>query len=251
MTPDKDVTIAARVRPDLKADVEEVRARLGEKDASVIVRRALTEYVDKVLERGQAGPGGLLDDRDVLVGPRTTGILSLVDPAAADALSSAGGALTPEAINRALEAIGATLRVTEGNGVEICYREPGDLGSLNGRPAAHAGDPETSHRAAVAAWPRANTDRHRALELLYAAHPLGMTGDELDVELEAKGSAPYSGRRRLSELKGAGWVKVRRAHGPSAVFENVRRRTRTGAEADVYVLTDKARARFDRAKAAA
>lgn len=117
------------------------------------------------------------------------------------------------------------------------------LGNLNREPASHAGDPGTSRAAARNAWPRANSDRHRALDLLFAAGARGMTGDELDIELGG-----YNGRRRLSDLKAAGYVHVKRersklAQATGGAITNAQRKTRTGAWADVYVLSAEAEVR--------
>lgn len=195
MTPAvKDVTIAARVAPDLRADLEAVAAKLGDKDLSIVIRRACAEYADKVLERGDAGPGGLLDP---------------VEVAARNGLAAG----------------------------------PLGLATLNGSPRAHVNGPATSKEAAAAAWPRANTQRRRAVELLLATDPRGMTGDELDAELGG-----YNGRRRLSELKAGGWVEPLRVRVATrdvgTEFAPLRRKTRNGAYAEVYVLTAAARVRL-------
>lgn len=117
---------------------------------------------------------------------------------------------------------------------------PGTLESLAGRPRSHRGGPITEQEAAEGAWPRANTQRRRALELVRDAGNEGRTGDELD-ELLAAGV--YNGRRRLSELKAAGWVEVRR-HLTVDGYVPIRRKTRAGHAAEVYVLTPAARIRL-------
>jgi hypothetical protein len=201
MSPDKDVTIAARVRPDLKADVETVRARLGEKDASVIVRRALTEYVDKVLERGQAGPGGLL--------PTTFPV-------------NAGGALTAETMNAALESMGASIRV----------RDVGADLLTNGRRGAHRRRPTpTEEAAALAQIGRAGTARRLALEAFERASTRGLTADEVVVELLPR---PHNGTaRRVTDLLQGGLIEVRMSAG-----KVVERNTRAGSRATVYVINE-------------
>lgn len=121
-----------------------------------------------------------------------------------------------------------------------------ELGSLNGRPRSHRGGPATERQAAEGAWPNANTQRRRALEFVRNAAEHGLTGDELDVLLDA---GIYSGRRRLSELKLAGWVEVKRGTHTDIVTGTVRlypvhRNTRAGNPAEVYVLTPAARIRL-------
>lgn len=129
--------------------------------------------------------------------------------------------------------------------------ERADLGRLDGRPAAHVDDPDTSRQAAYDTWPRANSQRLRALELLQQAGARGMTGDQLDVALGG-----YNGRRRLSELKAGGWVQERRHYkggplvpdreqtGPRPYGDPIDRKTRSGAWARVYVLTAAAEVRL-------
>lgn len=109
----------------------------------------------------------------------------------------------------------------------------GALGALELKPATHRNGPATERMASHAAWPGAKSQRRRALKLLERAGNDGMTGDELDVALEAKGGGVYDGRRRLSELKGGGWAEV----ALDVNREPVRRRTRRRQWADVYVLT--------------
>lgn len=120
-----------------------------------------------------------------------------------------------------------------------------ELGALDGRPRAHRGGPATEQEAAEGAWPRAETQRRRALELLRDAGERGLTGDELDLELNA---GVYNGRRRLSELKAAGWAEPARErivnNDVATVSAPRRRKTRAGHWAEVYVLTPAARIRL-------
>lgn len=110
-----------------------------------------------------------------------------------------------------------------------------ELVALDAEPRSRSRGPATSRRAARNAWPRARSQRRRALELIAEQGPVGMTGDELDRRLGG-----YNGRRRLSELKAGGWVRVKelgkRVEG-RMVWTPERRATRLGAKADVYVLT--------------
>lgn len=107
-------------------------------------------------------------------------------------------------------------------------------------PAAQVNGPATSKEAARAVFPRRQTQRRRVLELLEAAGNRGHTGDELDDLL----GVTYSGRRTLSELKRGGWVEVRRAMLASGKSGPVRRTTRLGNAAEVYVLTPAALVRL-------
>lgn len=108
------------------------------------------------------------------------------------------------------------------------------LGRLDGKPPTHRHGPETERMASNAAWPRANSQRRAVLALLEAAGNDGLTGDELDAELERLGTGgTYDGRRRLSELKAGGWAEPARDVNRAPI----RRRTRRGQWADVYVVT--------------
>lgn len=182
----RELTIAARVTPALRRDLEALlaeRLKAGDRrpdgaplDLSTLIRRACAAYVDVNLNGSRQGPSGTLE-----------------------------------------------------------------LGSLDGRPRTHRGGPRTEQQAAEGAWPRARTQRRRALELLENAGDYGLTGDELDVLLDA---GVYNGRRRLSELKAAGWAEVKL--GPDGLGNNapVTRKTRAGHRAEVYVLTAAARIRL-------
>ena len=75
---------------------------------------------------------------------------------------------------------------------------------VNAVPLARNSDPETSHRAAKDATPRANTHRAKALAALREAGPNGLTDFEL---AERTGIAQTSIGVRRKELVDAGYVK--------------------------------------------
>jgi hypothetical protein len=106
---------------------------------------------------------------------------------------------------------------------------PALLESLDGRPRSHRDGPQTERLAAAMTWPRAGTGRRRVIEALAAAGDTGRTFDELIVEL-----AMYSAQKRLHDVKRAGW----------AVGTGRTRDTRTGAPAEVYVLSEAAAVRL-------
>lgn len=83
----------------------------------------------------------------------------------------------------------------------------------------------TSEEAALRAMPRSSTRRFMVLEAIVAAGEAGRTDDELIVEL----GLPHQsvGPRRLELVEG-GWIED----------SGQRRRTRTGADAIVWVLTE-------------
>lgn len=85
-----------------------------------------------------------------------------------------------------------------------CYRCGGSGVIVNAVPLARKSDPETSHRAAKDATPRANTHRARALAALRDAGPNGLT----DFELAERTGVPQTsiGVRR-KELADAGYVE--------------------------------------------
>lgn len=125
------------------------------------------------------------------------------------------------------DALGAALEHRAGGRLEL-----NPLGSLDTAPPSHSRGPATEKTAAAHAWPRAGTKRRELLGYVYAAGDRGVTSDEATTVIG------YSGQRRLHDLKAGGWVEV-------LTDENgqpVRRNTRRGAPADVYVLTPAARA---------
>lgn len=120
-----------------------------------------------------------------------------------------------------------------------------DAGSIGDRltplaelaaPAAHSNGTETERLAARDAWPRAESQARKVLELVDRRSPPqpdardGVTSDEAVAEVG------YSAQRRLHDLKRGRWVEPLELDG-----QRVRRRTRRGALADVYVLTAAAR----------
>lgn len=85
---------------------------------------------------------------------------------------------------------------------------------------ARSTDPSTSRRAALAAAPRAGSQRERILAAITAA-PAGLNYDEAS---EATGIVGVSVSTRISELARGGWI-VRAGE----------RETRAGGMADVWV----------------
>lgn len=59
MTAQHDVTVAARVPLELRAELEQARDTAGDADLSVTIRRALRAEADRVLGRAPAGAAGL------------------------------------------------------------------------------------------------------------------------------------------------------------------------------------------------
>jgi hypothetical protein len=88
----------------------------------------------------------------------------------------------------------------------------------------HSDDPNTSIAAALFNYPRVGTQRWRVLWEIVAAGSDGRTSDELVVKLSM-----YSAQRRLHDLKRGGWV----------TGTGRTRATRRGAQAEVYVASEK------------
>lgn len=119
--------------------------------------------------------------------------------------------------------------VRPGQPCPCCGRVVPALGSLDAEPLSHRDGPATERVAAAIAWPGARAGNRRVLEALLAAGDHGATFDELIVSL-----GMYSAQKRLHDVKRAGW----------AVGTGRVRDTRTGTPAEVYVLSDHARARL-------
>lgn len=88
------------------------------------------------------------------------------------------------------------------------------------RTKHRSADPSTSRRAALAAAPRAGSQRERILAAIVAA-PAGLNYDEAS---EATGIVGVSVSTRISELARGGWI-----------VRNGERETRAGGMADVWV----------------
>lgn len=112
------------------------------------------------------------------------------------------------------------------------WPDDGQLEISEAPPQARTSDPTTSHQAALDAWPRANSQRHRALMAIICASAIGMHYAEVELATGINGVW-----KRLSELKQGGWIKT---------TGYTRRVAATGSQADVYVATNKATARFTR-----
>lgn len=93
----------------------------------------------------------------------------------------------------------------------------------NELPGFRKGDPDTSRRGALDAFPRTGTQR--AAALMAIAHSRGLTYYEVQ---QATGISGIW--KRISELKEGGWIEV---IGQRFIPE-------TGSEADVYRITDAA-----------
>lgn len=96
-----------------------------------------------------------------------------------------------------------------------------------------AGDHETSRKAAIYNYPRSGNQRHRILMALAAAGEHGLITDEM-LELTR---IPYvSASARVTELCDGGWIEDSKRT----------RQTRLGAEAKIWVVTEKALEIIDR-----
>lgn len=125
-----------------------------------------------------------------------------------------------------------------------------------GPGAARRNDPATAKAAAAAVAPRRGSQRHRALELIAAAGDDGMTADEVIRELERiaerggyYGPAVNGVARRVTDLLQAGAIAAKRDESVDADgghwhygYPAVTRLTRHGAQATVYVATEKGHA---------
>lgn len=93
------------------------------------------------------------------------------------------------------------------------------------------GAPETQRRAALEVYPRTGTARRRVLDAIAYARDFGRTDEELMRQLQMMLNTV---RPRRNELLGAGWV----------ADSGKRRRTATGSEAVVWVLTEQGLAQW-------
>lgn len=89
-------------------------------------------------------------------------------------------------------------------------------------------DPATSRRAALAAAPRAGSQRERILAAITAA-PAGLNYDEAS---EATGIVGVSVSTRISELARGGWIE-----------QSGERETSSGGQATVWIASEKVRGR--------
>lgn len=144
------------------------------------------------------------------------------------------GAVRSTVAFEAAEAAGGALR--EPDGTRRPLTPVADL-----HPRTHSPGAATEHHAARYAWPRVGSKLRELIGYIYSSGERGVTSDEAVVAIG------FSGQRRLHDLKRGGWVIV-------ALDETgapIRRETRRGALADVYVLSAAAleRVRGDRAAA--
>lgn len=124
------------------------------------------------------------------------------------------------------------------------YGDPGRMAeALTAKPRAHTDGPDTAKIAAALAWPTAEGNRRRVLLAVANAGSEGRTADEL-----VTGLRMYSAQRRLHDLKRGGWVRPKRRPGDTRKGEpltvTVKRETRHGRPAEVYVLTAAAETRL-------
>lgn len=98
--------------------------------------------------------------------------------------------------------------------------EANDLGPFQRHSA-------TSRRAAIDAYPRTGTQRHRVLEFIRGRGDDGATDDEIQVALNLN---PSSERPRRIELVEGGYVRAKVVDGAA-----VERLTRWGSDAQVWV----------------
>ena len=100
------------------------------------------------------------------------------------------------------------------------------------RPVAQVGrdHPGTAKAAAAAALPRSGSDRRRVLDYVSLRGGYGATDDELEVEL---GLPHQTASARRNGLVADGWL----------VDSGLRRNTRTGAQATVWITREVADAR--------
>jgi hypothetical protein len=112
------------------------------------------------------------------------------------------------------------------------WPDDGQLEVSEAPPQARSSDPATSHQAALDAWPRAKSQRSKALAAIIFARTIGMTYAEVEIATGINGVW-----KRLSELKQGGWIKT---------TGHTRLVPATGSQADVYVATNKATARFSK-----
>lgn len=105
---------------------------------------------------------------------------------------------------------------------EFDTREGDDPGR-NRLPGFRGGDPSTSRKAALDAYPRSGSNRFAALRAVWSLRQHGATYEDVGGVTGINGVW-----KRLSELKQGGWIESRGT-----------RKVSTGSEADIYYPTQK------------
>lgn len=93
-------------------------------------------------------------------------------------------------------------------------------------------DSETSRSAAIYNYPRRDSQRKRILEAVITARQYGMTSDEAEEHL---GLSHQTCSARMNDLREGGFITCQMVNG-----EKITRATRSGAEAEVMIATQKA-----------
>jgi hypothetical protein len=156
--------------------------------------------------------------------------------------------MTPEERDAAVIAMRSTLRGLEERDADLVrgaiealqvaqIDQPPDPGARQLGPFARRS--ETSRQAALANYPRSGSQRMDALLRVAREGRRGATRDELSQWL---GWPPNVVGPRVLELKRGGWLRS----GVPSAGEAYCRRTRAGNDAEVLVLTDRARAELRR-----
>lgn len=98
-------------------------------------------------------------------------------------------------------------------------------------------DPDTSREAALVNYPHSGSQREALLWMVHDAGERGLTFDE------ARALGLYAADRRLPELRRGGWIEPKMLPGlePGDRPDESKRQTRHGADATVYILTDRAK----------
>jgi len=93
----------------------------------------------------------------------------------------------------------------------------------------NAGGPDTQRKAAIAQWPTSGTQRRHILDFIAEQEDRGATDEEIE---QCFGARHQSASARRNELMNDGWIED----------SGKRRRTTSGKEAIVWVLSDAGRA---------
>jgi hypothetical protein len=127
------------------------------------------------------------------------------------------------ALVRAWEAEG----IPRGGYFEVRPHEDGDMNRLK-----FDKDSATSRNAAIYNYPRRDSQRKRILEAVLAAREYGMTSDEAEAQLAISHQTCSA---RMNDLREGGFITCQKVDG-----EKITRKTRSNAEAEVMIATQKA-----------